>query len=203
MPDESEAEATEPESTEPEADAAATDVSGDGSEEAVAADAEPADEGAEAAEAAADDTDVKTAVADEEPADDEAPAETTDVAASVTVKAAVTPVGNGRRFGAFLLDGVLFVVTLGIGWIIWSLARTWAKGQSPGKSLLGLQVVKPDTGETAAWGTMFVREVVGKGILGLIPFYTLVSAVLILVNDSREGLWDKVAKTVVVEKPDS
>jgi uncharacterized RDD family membrane protein YckC len=97
-----------------------------------------------------------------------------------------------------VLDVVLAAVTLGIGWLVWSLARTWKNGQSPAKSLLGLRVVKADTGETATWGTMFVREVIGKWILG---FLFPISVVMILVSPSRQGIWDKIAGTTVVEVP--
>ena len=39
----------------------------------------------------------------------------------------------GKRLGAYLVEGVLMVVTLGLGWLIWSLI-VWAKGTTPAKS---------------------------------------------------------------------
>jgi uncharacterized RDD family membrane protein YckC len=110
----------------------------------------------------------------------------------------------GRRFGAYLLDAVLILVTLFIGWLIWSLI-IWSKGQSPAKSLLGMRCVRTDTGQAATWGTMALRELVGKMLLANFTFgiTTLVSAIMILSdNDRREGLWDKIANTVVVDDPE-
>jgi uncharacterized RDD family membrane protein YckC len=107
----------------------------------------------------------------------------------------------GRRLGAYLLDGLLLVVTLGIGWLIWSLVA-WSKGQTPAKQLMKMRCVKPDTGRVATWGSMALREIVGKGILGMITFgiTTIVSWFTIL-GASRQGVWDKVAGTVVVDDP--
>src|SRR5206468_6518647 len=41
----------------------------------------------------------------------------------------------GKRFGAYLLDLLLIIVTLVIGWLVW-LFIDWGKGQTPGKQLL-------------------------------------------------------------------
>ncbi|MGI9033485.1 MAG: RDD family protein [Acidimicrobiales bacterium] len=109
---------------------------------------------------------------------------------------------SGKRFGAYLLDGLLALVTLFIGWIIWSVI-TWGKGQTPAKSLLGMRVVRTDTGRAASRGTMALRELVYKGILGWITFSitTIVSAFMIL-SPPYQGIWDKIASTVVVEDPE-
>ncbi len=113
-----------------------------------------------------------------------------------------SPSSPGRRLGAYLLDGVLAFVTLFIGWIVWSLVL-WSKGQSPGKSLLGMRCMSTETGRAATWGTMALREVVGKSLLGSVSFgiTTLVSCFLILGNSSQ-GIWDKISTTVVVDDPD-
>ena len=55
----------------------------------------------------------------------------------------------GKRFGQYLLDGLLMIATLGIGYLIWSLI-IWSKGQTPGMQCLGMRCVKQDTGETAS-----------------------------------------------------
>ncbi len=108
----------------------------------------------------------------------------------------------GKRFGGDLLEGLLVVVTLGIGWLIWSLI-VWSKGQTPAKALLGMRCVATDTGRAASWGTMAMREIVGKGILGGVTFgvTTLVSCFMVL-GDTHEAVWDKIAKTIVVDDPD-
>ena len=48
---------------------------------------------------------------------------------------------KGRRFGAYLLEIPLTIVTLGIGYIIWMLI-VWARGQTPAKQLLKMRVVR-------------------------------------------------------------
>ncbi|MEO7556804.1 MAG: RDD family protein [Acidimicrobiales bacterium] len=112
-----------------------------------------------------------------------------------------TLTSNGKRFGAYLLEAVLVVVTLFIGWIIWSIIL-WSKGQTPAKSILKMRVIKLDTGRAADGGVMALRELVGKVLLGLIPFYGIVSGIVILTDDQHQGLWDKLAGTVVIDDPD-
>ena len=74
----------------------------------------------------------------------------------VGIKAA----GIGRRVGAYILDAVLFFVTLIIGYIIWWLF-TLRHGQTPGKQLLGIRVMRAD-GTRSDWGWTFLREFVIK-----------------------------------------
>ena len=107
----------------------------------------------------------------------------------------------GKRFAAYLLEGILCLFTLFIGWLIWS-AFSWSKGTTPAKSLLGMRCVRTDTGQAATWGQMALRELVGKGVLGMFTFgiTTLVSCFMIL-GASRQGVWDKVATTTVVDDP--
>ena len=49
----------------------------------------------------------------------------------------------GRRLGAYAIDVVISLFTLGIGWYIW-LAFTAPNGQSPGHRLLGLYIIRDD-----------------------------------------------------------
>lgn len=106
----------------------------------------------------------------------------------------------GKRFGGYLLEALLIFVTLLIGWIIWSLIA-WGNGQTPAKSLLGMRVVKTDTGRVATWGDMALRELVGKWLLGTVTLgiTSLVSLFMIL-GSSRQGVWDKIATTIVVDE---
>ncbi|HEX8802909.1 MAG TPA: RDD family protein [Acidimicrobiales bacterium] len=108
----------------------------------------------------------------------------------------------GRRLGSALLDSVLFVVLLGIGWVIWSLI-VWSKGQSPAKSLLNLRCVHLETQRAATWGRMALRELVGKSLIGALTvgISSVVSCFMIL-GPTRQGVWDKVAGTAVVDDPD-
>lgn len=81
-------------------------------------------------------------------------------------------VGAGGRLGALLLDFLLIMLTLGVGWLIWTLV-TWANGQTPAKQLLGHVVADPNTGAPFSWGAMFLREFVIRGLLfGLVNMIT-------------------------------
>jgi uncharacterized RDD family membrane protein YckC len=111
-----------------------------------------------------------------------------------------------RRLYAYLLDVILSVVTLGIGWLVWSLLA-WRRGQSPAKQLMGMYVVHD--GRRAGWWRMAAREILCKGVAGLIcfglarPTYGLTLLpyyFLMFVSDEREALWDRPAGTHVVEE---
>jgi uncharacterized RDD family membrane protein YckC len=111
----------------------------------------------------------------------------------------------GQRFGGYLLDGVLALVTLGIGWIIWC-CFTFSKGQTPAKAILTMRVVKQDTGIAATWGEMFVRNVVIPIVLGIVGFFlfglpTIIAACLIFGGTLRQTGWDRMMGTVVVNDP--
>jgi uncharacterized RDD family membrane protein YckC len=110
-------------------------------------------------------------------------------------------VSNGKRFGAFLLEAILVLLTLSIGWLIWSLI-IWRDGLTPAKQLLGMRCMKAHTDRPATWGTMALREVVGKWLISNLTFgiSTLVSAFMILVGEHRQGIWDLIATTVVVDE---
>jgi len=108
----------------------------------------------------------------------------------------------GQRFGAYLLDGVLAFVTLFIGWMIWSCV-TFSKGQTPAKSIMGMRVVKQDSGVAATWGEMFLRNVVipiALGVVGIFLFGipTIVAACMIFGGTLRQTGWDRMMGTVVV-----
>ena len=60
----------------------------------------------------------------------------------------VTSASPGIRLGSYLLEIVLFIFTLGIGWLIWA-ATIGGTGQTPAKRLLNLRVIGCDT--TSRW----------------------------------------------------
>ena len=101
-----------------------------------------------------------------------------------------------RRLFAYILDGILFFLTLIIGYIIWWLI-VLGRGQTPGKQLLGIYAIKPD-GSPAGWGTTFVREVV-KFVAHsfVIGFFADVVLMLLDERDNR-SLSDRVANTIIV-----
>lgn len=108
-----------------------------------------------------------------------------------------------RRFGEAVLEAVLMVVTLFIGWVIWACV-VFARGQTPAKQVLGLRVVKRSTGQAAGWGTMFLREVIAKGVIGAVVRFTFIGVILdfwLLWDKDRQELWDKMSDTLVVNDP--
>lgn len=107
----------------------------------------------------------------------------------------------GRRFGGYLLEAILMAVTLYIGWFIWCLI-SFSNGQTPAKQVLGMRCVRMRTGESAGWGTMFLREVIAKPVIGLLSMLTFGIINFWLVWDKNtQELWDKMAGTLVVNDP--
>jgi uncharacterized RDD family membrane protein YckC len=107
------------------------------------------------------------------------------------------------RLGAALLNGVLIIVTLGIGYLVWTMVL-WNQGTNPGKKICGLRMVKADTGRPCTFGDMLVRNLVmGALVLSLIGTVTvgigyLVDAFMIF-GDRRQRLIDKMSGTLVVQ----
>jgi uncharacterized RDD family membrane protein YckC len=108
----------------------------------------------------------------------------------------------GRRIGAYLLDSLLVLVTLLIGYLIWSFFFTWRWGQTPGKQLMGLRTYKLETQRAATWGTMFLRQVVG-GIVNSVAFSIglIVSFVFLFTDQARRTVPDRIAGTIVLSDP--
>lgn len=101
-----------------------------------------------------------------------------------------------RRLFATILDGILFFLTLIIGYVIWWLI-VLARGQTPGKQLLGIYAIKRDGGR-AGWGTTFVREVV-KLVAHSFVIGFFADAILLLMDDQdHRSLSDRVADTIIV-----
>lgn len=105
----------------------------------------------------------------------------------------------GIRLGANLLNGVLMVVTLGIGYLVWTMVL-WRHGTNPAKKMLGLKVVHADTGADVTWRHMAVRNV----CLPLVFAVPVVGVLLALVDAlcifgaRHQRLVDKWAHTLVV-----
>ena len=131
----------------------------------------------------------------------------------------------GKRLGAYVLDGLIpFVAFLlimmigggtgaaagggdagvGIGfvlgfglfivYIVWAI-KLFAQGTTPGKRMRGMRVVK-EGGQQAGFGTMLVREWIGKVISGMV--FSL-GFLWILFDRDRQGWHDKLVSTYVVE----
>lgn len=111
----------------------------------------------------------------------------------------------GRRLGGYVLDIVLVIVTLFIGYLVWALI-VWGRGQTPGKQILGMRCVMFNDVRRASWGTMCLREFVYKGIVfGLLVTFTFglgyILFLWLLWDKNNQELWDKMAGTVVINDP--
>lgn len=76
-----------------------------------------------------------------------------------------------HRLGAIVLDGLLIVLTLGIGWVIWSFI-VWGEGQTPAKKILKLRTVNFTNGSPASWGHMGIREALVPTTVSIASFLT-------------------------------
>ena len=87
---------------------------------------------------------------------------------------------QGRRLAGAVLDGFLFVLTLGIGWVIWYLIVARG-GQSPAKQLLRTRVIRDD-GQSADLGWMLIRDLVVRAIA-----FGAINGVLVAVLGEQVG----------------
>lgn len=110
-----------------------------------------------------------------------------------------------RRLGGNLLDGLIMLLTLLIGWLIWFLIVA-PRGQTPGKSLVSTYVVRPDGSRAGGW-YMWGREAGVKWILmGLIDWVALglaqlIGSLMILWDRDKQCLWDKIVSSYVAYSP--
>lgn len=134
--------------------------------------------------------------------------------------------GYGARVGATLLDNVLIVAVafvlavvataagvptdasgyvvigvVGLSILFYApvlMCRSGSRnGQTLGKQALAIRVVRQDAQPMTA-SPALLRDLVGKGLLGLIPFYTIVDYVVPLGDSRRQAIHDKLAGTFVV-----
>ena len=131
---------------------------------------------------------------------------------------------NAQRFGAFLVDFVIFIVIgsarIVVGrWLIdrgditiylyefsvyvliiaCSIFVVWlvaTRGQSPGKMVIGIKIIKTD-GSSVKLGSVLLRETIGKIVSW--SFSLSLGFIWILFDGERQGWHDKIADTVVVK----
>ena len=112
-----------------------------------------------------------------------------------------------HRLGGVSLDLGLFILTLGIGWFIWSLI-VWGDGQTPAKKILKLRVLNETTGKPATWGHMGVREFlvpfavsIGSSATGgILGIAWIVVEIVFYFNKGQRTLRDYWVKTVVINE---
>jgi uncharacterized RDD family membrane protein YckC len=107
------------------------------------------------------------------------------------------------RLGSRIVEGLLGIVTLGIGWLIWA-AMIAGSGQTPAKKLLKLRVIGTDTLRPVGFSKMFwMRGIVGNILTSLVCFIPFGFIVLFMPfwDDKNQNLWDKISNTYVVTDP--
>jgi hypothetical protein len=118
------------------------------------------------------------------------------------------------RAGELALELVLMACTFGFGWVGWWIIA-WGDGQTPAKVVLHLHVVNADDGRVASFGRMAVREAGGKALAGvavvagfgfglwwlvaMAAAYIAASVAIASTDVRRRTLWDRLAKTVVLQ----
>jgi uncharacterized RDD family membrane protein YckC len=122
-----------------------------------------------------------------------------DPATGLTIPQGTQVASIGIRIGAFFLSGLLAIITLGIGYLIWG-AITWANGQTPTQQVLGLRCWRMQENAVASWGQMFLWGL-SRSVIDYIAFGGLVSFVMMLVNKDRRTLYDHISGIVILQDP--
>ena len=114
----------------------------------------------------------------------------------------------GKRIEALALTPILFVVTLGVGWLVWSVVE-WCRGRTPSYRILGLRVVRMSderpiglARSLARWSIcilLVVPMVVGCCVIGL-SFVFGASAPDDLLRHPRRAPWDYLTATKVTDE---
>jgi uncharacterized RDD family membrane protein YckC len=112
-----------------------------------------------------------------------------------------------HRLGAIVLDATLMVITLGIGWLIWSFI-VWGEGQTPAKKILKLRTINFTNGRPATWGHMGIREAlipitvsIASGVTGGIAYVAwIVVEIVFYFTKGQRTLRDYWVKTAVVNE---
>lgn len=110
----------------------------------------------------------------------------------------VTLTSRSSRLLCAMLEVVLAIVTLGIGYFVWSFF-TYRYGQTPGKKLMGIRVISLNDGKALPFWMTLLREWIVKGFIGGITFG--IAYLWILFDSRNQSLYDKVLNTVVVDDP--
>ena len=121
--------------------------------------------------------------------------------ALVDLAAIVVAIVVGLGISAFEVPDVVVTITIVMGglayfaWFVGYFAMFWSTtGQTPGARLMGVRVVCASGGEPVHVGGAIVR-LAGMALAAL-PLFA--GFLLILVDDRRRGLQDRLARTVVV-----
>jgi uncharacterized RDD family membrane protein YckC len=112
----------------------------------------------------------------------------------ITLVGALVAAGSNELGALVFLVGWVAAGVVGLVWYpYW-----WSKsGQSPGKKIMHLKVVRAENGELLSFGGGFLR-LIGYWVSAVV-FY--IGFIWILVDNKRQGWHDKIAGTYVIEVP--
>lgn len=105
------------------------------------------------------------------------------------------------RFFVWIL--LIIVISLVVQVLYYGLIPVLTKGQTPGKKMLHLRAVS-ESGHYLSTGGQLLRGLVGYTLLSLFTsgLTVLVSGIMILISDKRQGIHDYIAASLVIsEKP--
>jgi uncharacterized RDD family membrane protein YckC len=103
---------------------------------------------------------------------------------------------TGELNFAAIGTGAIFALLGLIAWILITVRNVVRNGQSIAKRALGIKVVRRD-GSRASLGRIFWLRNAVNAVLGVIPLYGLIDALLIF-GEERQCVHDKLADTIVV-----
>lgn len=107
----------------------------------------------------------------------------------------------GKRIGTVFVELLLLVVTLFVGYLVWTLI-VWKNGQTPGKQVMKMRIYHLQNQRPATWGQMFLRQFVGGIVNGL--FFSIgwiVSVVFLFTDPLRRTVPDRIAGTIELNDP--
>jgi uncharacterized RDD family membrane protein YckC len=115
----------------------------------------------------------------------------------------------GVRIKALMFTSLLIVVTLGVGWMAWSVVE-WRHGRTVSFKLMGLRVVRTSDGRPIGLGLSLLRNALLCSLL-LVP--TILACLVLalafvmgasppedLLSKPRKAPWDRLTKTMVVQE---
>jgi hypothetical protein len=120
-----------------------------------------------------------------------------DPASELVLPQGVRLASRGQVARVWFLGLLLFIVTLGIGYITWSLL-VWGQGRTPAQRMLSLRCWLPEPCRVAGREQMAQRQIIGFFLNG-----QLLSGFLIwLVSKNLRSVGDFFAGTVILHDPD-
>jgi uncharacterized RDD family membrane protein YckC len=107
----------------------------------------------------------------------------------------VRPAGKGRVAASYALAVGLFIVTLGVGYLVWGMVL-WGRGQTPSQRMLDLRCWLPEARRVAGRRNMAIRQAGG-----LLNGELLMGPIIWLGSTSLNSVGDLFAGTAVVYDP--